>query len=273
MQSKINYTLIGLFMLILSILLIVIPIWLITGLSNKHYQTYAIYMSESVAGLSEQSAVKYNGVDVGDVKKISLNPANPQQVQLLVDIEANVPIHEDTVAILYTQGLTGLAYIGLKGGSPDSPLLKKQPGQDYPIIQTAPSLLFRLDETLRHLTVSVQRVSRDVQTLLSVENQRAVKNILDHLDTISGTIASNSKQLDKSIKQLPELIAHFDQTTLQTQQIINGFANQILPGAINELQQLNALTGKLNQVADNIQQNPASLLRGQQPQNPGPGEH
>lgn len=273
MQNKINYTLVGLFVLILSIALIVIPIWLVTGLSNVHYKTYIVYMNESVAGLTEKADVKYNGVSVGNVKEISLNPNNPQQVKLLLDIESNIPIHQDTVAILNTQGLTGLAYIGLKGGSPESPLLKTSKGEDYPVIQSSPSLLFRLDETIRHLTLSIQRVSKEIQTLLRPENQQAVTNILTHLDHISGTIASNSKQLDETLKQLPTIAGNFNQTTLQAQQVLNAFANQMLPNTINEIQQLNLLTLKLNQVMDNIQQDPSILIRGQQPSLPGPGEH
>jgi phospholipid/cholesterol/gamma-HCH transport system substrate-binding protein len=273
MQAKINYTLIGFFVVILSIMLVVIPIWLITGLSNTQYKTYGVFMNESVAGLSEKAAVKYNGVDVGQVKSISLNPHNPKQVKLLLDIEKSTPIHEDTVAILNTQGLTGIAYIGLKGGSNHSPLLKTKPGYDYPVIQSAPSLLFRLDETMQHLTQSIQRVSKDMQTLLSQENQASVTHILRHLDQVSDTMAANSTQLDKSFKHLPILLTNFDKTLLQTQQMANAFSGQILPGASNELQQLNTLTSKLNQLVDTIQQNPASLLRGQQPATLGPGEH
>ncbi|MDF2867307.1 MAG: transport system periplasmic substrate binding protein [Gammaproteobacteria bacterium] len=271
MQSKINYTVVGLFVLILSIILFIIPIWLITGLSNIQYKTYIVYMHESVAGLSKKADVKYNGVGVGYVKEIRLNPDNPRQVKLILDIEGNVPIHEDTVAILNTQGLTGIAYIGLKGGNPASPLLKAST-KDYPVIQSAPSLLFRLDETIRHLTLSIQRVSKDMQILLSAENQRSVTNILQHLDKISGTIATNSTELDKTLKQFPQLMTRFDHTALQTQQVMNAFAEQMLPNAISELQQLTSLTAKLNQVADNIQENPSSLLRGQELPTSGPGE-
>lgn len=273
MQSKINYTLIGLFTLILGALLIIIPIWLVTGLSDKQYKTYLVYMNESVAGLNENAAVKYNGVDVGQVIKISLNPTNPQQVKLLLNIDENILIHEDTVAILNTQGLTGIAYLGLKGGSSNSPLVKVKPGERYPAIKSAPSLLFRLDETLQHLTLSIQRVSKDMQNLLSEKNLQSAENILLNLDKISGTLATNSSQIEASLKQLPLAIKRFDQTTLQTTQVINAFTQQVLPNTINELQHLNALTMKLNQAADKIQQNPAVLLRGEQLAPLGPGEN
>lgn len=273
MQSKINYTYIGLFVLILSLCLIIIPLWLFTGLSGKQYQTYVVYMNESVSGLSENAAVKYNGVDVGQVSHISLNPNNPRQVKLLLNIDETVPVHQDTVAILNTQGLTGIAYIGLKGGSPSSPLVKIQKGETYPIIRSAPSLLFRLDETLQHLTLSIQKVSKDMQNLLSEKNLQSFENILQHLEKTSAAFAANSTEIDNSLQRLPTLIKHFDQTTLQTTQAIHAFSTQVLPNTINELQHLNTLTTKLNQAADKIQENPAVLLRGAQPAPLGPGEN
>ncbi len=272
MQAKTNYTLIGLFLVILTIMLVVIPVWLVTGLTNTQYKTYRVYMNESVAGLSEKAAVKYNGVNVGQVNKISLNPNNPKQVNLLLDIEKNIPIHEDTVAILNTQGLTGIAYIGLKGGSNHSPLLEAKAGTHYPVIQSAPSLLFRLDETMQQLTQSIQKVSQDLQKLLNEQNQTSFRHILQHLDTVSGALAANSAQLDRSVKTLPVVLTNFDKTLLRTQQMTDAFSGQVLPAATNELQQLNTLTSKLNQLVDTLQQNPASLLRGQQPATLGPGE-
>ncbi len=57
-------------------------------------------MHESVAGLGVNSAVKYNGVNVGSVKKTSLNNQNPEQVRLLLQIEEHTPITEGTTATL-----------------------------------------------------------------------------------------------------------------------------------------------------------------------------
>ena len=56
----------------------------ICGYSTKHYRMYAVYINESVSGLSVDAAVKYNGVDVGTVKSIQIDAENPQLVFILL---------------------------------------------------------------------------------------------------------------------------------------------------------------------------------------------
>ncbi len=73
MESNVNYTLVGAFVLVLTIALIIFITWLSTGFSTKHYKNYLVIMHESVSGLGNNSSVKYNGVNVGTVKKIYLS--------------------------------------------------------------------------------------------------------------------------------------------------------------------------------------------------------
>ena len=100
------------------------------------YDRYYAFMRESVAGLSVNSTVKYRGVDVGRVKEIALSPENPEEVRLVLDIDRGTPIKTDTIAVLETQGLTGLATLNLTGGSRDAPPLQATEGQEYPVIKT-----------------------------------------------------------------------------------------------------------------------------------------
>ena len=72
MDSKVNNTLVGLFVIILSIALVASILWLSVSTDNKYYNTYQIYMQESVSGLNRQAAVKYRGVEVGTVRDIAL---------------------------------------------------------------------------------------------------------------------------------------------------------------------------------------------------------
>jgi phospholipid/cholesterol/gamma-HCH transport system substrate-binding protein len=106
--------LVGAFVLTLGAALIAGVLWLASGGSwQKQYDLYLAVVDESVAGLNLNAPVKYNGVDVGKVQDITLDSANPQQVRLLFAIEYGAPIREDTVAVLKTQGLTGIAYVEL----------------------------------------------------------------------------------------------------------------------------------------------------------------
>ena len=121
MDAKINYAAVGVFVLALCTIFIASILWLAVGAGNKRdYDLYRSIINESVAGLNIDAPVKYLGVNVGKVQKIQLDPANPQEVHLLFAIEKGTPIREDTEAVLKTQGLTGIAYVELSGGTSDS---------------------------------------------------------------------------------------------------------------------------------------------------------
>ena len=151
MEPKVNYFLVGSFVVILGAAMVIGLFWLgktdYRGVNDR----YEAFMRESVAGLSVDSTVKYRGVDVGRVKDIALNQNNPEEVRLTLDIARGTPIKTDTIAVLETQGLTGLATINLTGGSREAPPLQAAPGHEYPVIKTGPSLFFRLDEAVSRL--------------------------------------------------------------------------------------------------------------------------
>jgi phospholipid/cholesterol/gamma-HCH transport system substrate-binding protein len=118
----VNYALIGGFVLGLGAVLVAILLWLASGGAwQQKYDVYRAVLDESVAGLNLNAPVKYNGVAVGKVQGIALDKANPARVNLLFAIEHGTPVKEDTIAVLKTQGLTGIAFVELNGGSPASP--------------------------------------------------------------------------------------------------------------------------------------------------------
>ncbi len=131
MEDKVNYTVVGAFVLALGAALITGVLWLSAGFSaRKHLLPYQSIVSESVAGLNLDAPVKYLGVDVGKVSAIRIDPGNPRQVVLRFLIEQGTPIKKDTEAVLKTQGLTGIAYVELNGGSVGSPPLVAQSEDD-----------------------------------------------------------------------------------------------------------------------------------------------
>ncbi|MCS6896850.1 MAG: MlaD family protein, partial [Nitrospira sp.] len=194
MEPKVNYILVGSFVAILGAAALIGVLWLGKMDYRGAYDRYEAYFRESVAGLSEDSTVKYRGVDVGRVRSISLNPDNPEEVRLILDIARGTPIKTDTVAVLETQGLTGLATINLTGGSRDAPPLVAQEGQPYPVIKTGPSpLFFRLDEAisrllsdkgLTNLLASLESLAKGASETLDEENRQAVKRTIKELSEI-----------------------------------------------------------------------------------------
>ena len=113
METKVSFVAVGAFVLGLGAVLVIGVLWLASGGAwQKDYGTFLAVANESVAGLNLNAPVKYNGVDVGKVQGIDLDRANPERVILRFAIEDGTPIKEDTIAMLKTQGLTGIIGVG-----------------------------------------------------------------------------------------------------------------------------------------------------------------
>jgi len=208
MEPKVNYILVGSFVAFLGAAVLAGILWLGKTDYRGSYDRYLAYMRESVAGLSVNSTVKYRGVDVGRVKAIALSPDNPEEVLLTMEIVRGTPIKTDTVAVLETQGLTGLATVNLTGGSRDAPSLQAQEGQVYPVIKTGPSLFFRLDEAvsrllseegLAQLLVDLDTAAKGAAKVLDEENRVLLKKTIKDLADVAQTVAAHKTQIEQSL--------------------------------------------------------------------------
>jgi len=305
MESKVNFAVVGAFVLILGALLIGGVLWLSSGKSySKAYDTYLIYMSESVSGLSLDAPVRYRGVQIGSVRRIALAPGNAKLVQLTLDIERGTPVKQDTVAVLQVQGLTGIAHVDLSGGSSDSPPLKAGSGEKYPVISTGPSLMLRLDTGVTALLGNLNRSSESVNALLDEENRAVLRRTLANLERLSGTLAAHTGEIDAGLSrasrtmknterltalanaELPQLLQRiqrsadaFDRMANETARASSSAASTVesvrteaLPEARQAITELHELTASLRRFSEALERNPGMLLQGRPAVPPGPGE-
>lgn len=272
METNVSYTIVGMFVITLLAAIIFAIIWLSSGFSFEQYRTYLVYMQESVSGLSLDSPVEFNGVNVGTVKSIELNHKNPELVEVLLSINKDTPVTRGTVATLNSRGFTGIAYVALKDKSTDLRPLVKEHGESYPVIPSAPSLLMRLDTALTRLSKNIQHVSDSIQTLLNDQNQQSIKEILINLDRLTGNLADNNARLNTILENTAKASAQFAPMLQSSRATIQMLELQTLPAAYNLLTNLNDMTRSLSSLANDMKQNPSILIRGVAPQTPGPGE-
>lgn len=198
MQSKVNYALVGLFVILLGSTLLAVAFWLTLGGETRVYDRYRVYFQESVAGLNLKATVRYRGVQVGQVESIVLDRANPDRVDVVLNIERGTPIRRDTIATLSTRGLTGVAAVELSGGGQSLPL-EREAGQDLPVIQAGPSLVARLDDAFNNILTNVNNLSLRLERLLGDDNQAALTRTLQHLEAITGAVAGRSDSLRQTL--------------------------------------------------------------------------
>lgn len=272
MENNPYYLRVGFFVIGFTAIFFIFSLWLSVGLSGVTYQTYFVYMKESVSGLSKKAPVKYNGVEVGYVADISLCKANPNLVQLTLSIDQRVPIYTTTYAVLETQGLTGIAYVGLKGGNIASPRLVPTKNQPYPAIQAGPSLMFRLSEALND-------ISKSLKTVLSPENTKAFTATLKNLEVITGDLKRNTKNLDvimgntaKASVNFPTTMESLKDGSKEATEALQNINNQLLPQMEFSMGNLETILSNTKDFSQQLSNNPSVLLRGKQPGPLGPGE-
>jgi phospholipid/cholesterol/gamma-HCH transport system substrate-binding protein len=213
-EPRVSYALVGLFVLVLGAAFVFASLWIVGVGPAGDTRSYHVYLEESVAGLTVESLVKYQGVDVGKIRSIDIDPEDPGRVRLLIQVGADVPVNADTVASLATQGLTGLLYyIELRGGGPDSPPLTTAPGRNYPVIPSEPSFGARLQEEGFAMLGDAKRVMGDLGTtldalrrLLGEENREAVSATLRDAARTAERLSGAADALGEDLERLKPIL-------------------------------------------------------------------
>src|SRR3990170_4722581 len=175
METRARYALIGLFMLAVIAASFGFVYWLENKGGFAQREVYQIKFQGSVSGLLVGSAVLFNGIRVGEVTGLGLNPDAPQDVIATITVDRGTPVRTDTQVGIETQGLTGGAAVSLRGGSSSSPLAAPQAGQDW--TQAAREAFQRVDQIL-------------------AENSEALNSAITNIDTFSDALARNSDKVD-----------------------------------------------------------------------------
>ncbi len=308
METKVNFALVGAFVLVLGAALVAGVLWLASGGGFQEKPTlYLALVGESVSGLNVNAPVKYRGVDVGKVRAIRLDPENPEQVRLLFAIERGTPIKEDTVAVLRTQGLTGIAYVELDGGTLASPPLRASAPGELPVIRTKPSLAARLEDVLTTVLAKLDTTSETLNKILSDDNLASFKSTLADLSTVARTLAANRAAIDAAIAnaartfdnaarasdQLGPVVAQVGRSAEAFERMsdvtatastnagktvdalgadLQRFTGEALPELERLLGELNVLSASLRRLSEKVEGSPGGLLWGRRPVPPGPGE-
>lgn len=272
MDTKVNYAVIGAFVITLTAVIILSIIWLSSGFSTQQYTIYQVNMEEAVTGLSRDATVEFNGVSVGTVNSITISKKNPNLVELLLNIQNDTPITQGTIATLSTRGVTGISYISLKDKGNNLNPLKPINNQKYPLIKTAPSIFLQLDAALQKITNSIDQVSQSFTLLFDKDNLRSIKQILASTNQLANTLASNNEKIDMILHNTELTTARFPMLIQSSTRAMQTLQTQTLPDTNRAIANLNNMIDNLSTLTSELQQNPSVLIRGKQPLPLGPGE-
>lgn len=205
MEKRVSYTIVGTFVLLLSIALVGFLFWLAKyGDKAKEFDYYYTYFSESVSGLNIESSVKFRGVEVGRVKSISINAKNVQEVEVLLELVKDTPIKEDNFSMLDSQGITGLKYVELKGGTSDAKKLVTSK-KHIATIPAKKSTLSTLLDNGESITYKVEKVLDKINTLLNDQTVSNLEQSIENLSKIMHYVDTNKHHLVESFVQIKSL--------------------------------------------------------------------
>ena len=308
MDDQVNDTLVGAFVLVLGGVLIAAVLWLSAGLGSRQpMDVYQAVIQESVAGLNVDAPVKYLGVDVGKVSGIEIDPQDSQQVRLHFLVARGTPIKRDSVAVLKAQGLTGIAYVELSGGSTAAPALLAGADGVAPTIPFKLSLSARLENVVTHVLTNVDRVTDKVDAVFDAANQAALKATLADAALLSHTLASQRgviqagladaartarltaragdplaptlARVARSAQAVEAMASQAGDASVRAGRAADAAAsgvqqigNQTLPDAERLMAELGLLSSSLRRLSEQTATSPSSLLLGSPPPRPGPGE-
>ena len=170
METKANYILLGAATIAGLLLIMLFALWLTGGEYRRGYQEYDIVFDDPVRGLTEGGEVRFNGIKVGEVRTLRIDPDNTDRVIARVRITSDVPVRRDSTAQLEPIGLTGVTLIQLSPGAPSAPLLRADPFGPVPRIVGRGSQIDILVERSEDIVLRASEAMAAVRDLLTDEN-------------------------------------------------------------------------------------------------------
>lgn len=267
MENRLSYIIVGIFIVALVVLGVTTTLWLGHYSSEGVFKFYKVATKESVSGLNIKAPVKLKGVEVGEVKGIFINPHNAEEVLVVIRVQENAPIKTDTYALIEAQGITGLSYIELRGGSKDSDDLKTSTQyENYGVIPSRPSTFSRLDKTITSLSVKAEAIFDRAEQILSEKNIKHFETIMENSAKISESTSKTLANIESQNQQINAILKEalkFEKSAIQASESIktmsSSFTNAVDNTGIDTMVKMREAAQNVTNVMTRLQ---AKIERG-----------
>lgn len=225
MITKTQKVRLGIFILVAVFVLIGTLFALTGGRFSEKRDFYIVRLSASVSGLEVGSAVKYNGVQIGRVESLRVDPERVSVTLVEISVLENTPIKQDTRAVASALGITGLKYIELVKSTDDSPRIPV--GSEIP---EELSLVDNLSGKAAEIALKTELILSNIAEITNPENRQKMLGLIGRVDTILmqfETLLNNTTpQLTSLTTNLSQSAATLDQTLKSTNELIAGFKTE-----------------------------------------------
>jgi phospholipid/cholesterol/gamma-HCH transport system substrate-binding protein len=209
MENRSHALMTGFFTIALLIAAVLAGIWF--NRDRVERVPYLITTTESIPGLNPQAAVRYRGLEIGRVDDINFNPAVAGQIVIRLSVDPEAPVTKTTFAKLGYQGVTGIAFIQLDDDKTGSPLLAS--GKDHvAAIPLRQGFLDQLEKRGEIILKQTEQITARLNELVAPENQKIMLGAFESIGKTADAYAAIPKQLEPTLKRLPELTAKAEQS-------------------------------------------------------------
>jgi phospholipid/cholesterol/gamma-HCH transport system substrate-binding protein len=277
METKANYVAVGAFVLIGVLGLLVALLWLAGAQYREEFAYYRTYFTGSVTGLGKGTSVRYNGIEVGRVSELTFDPENPKRVIVTMQVQPSLPIHDDSLASIASEGLTGGSFVEIDGGSKKAPILTPTEDVEIPVIRSKPSTLQQLEDSAQELVAKLNRVADQLNVVLSTQNVQAFEQTLINLQDTTAALKSDMPDLDRTLNNistasvslntdlgdLHKVLGHADQATEGISRVASDLDTQVNGAELAQfVAQSRALVQSLTTLSNEIEAHPTQLIFG-----------
>jgi len=253
MERDAHYAAVGIATIALLAALAVFSIWLARLQFNSDYDVYDIVFYGPVRGLSEGGEVHFNGIRVGEVTDLNLDPNKGDQVIARIRVDGTTPVRVTSRAQLEPQGITGLNYIQITAGNPQSAILKDQyPDNVVPVIQSQPSpiaeLLSGSGTVLAQTVDALNRINR----VLSDDNVRSFSTSLKNIESLSTELEARKgmlQQLEQALTRANSAVAEYEALAVSTRGIVEGDGRQAVANINAAAEEARTAVASINRIA------------------------
>ncbi|WP_162260102.1 MlaD family protein [Bosea sp. Root670] len=166
-----------------------------------------VVFNGKVSGLGRGSSVLFNGLRIGEVKELEIEPSDPRQIYAILKISQSAPLRVDTIARLEGQGLAGIVAVQLRGGSPAAAPLIAGPGQALPTIvaESSESIFEKVGSIAKGIDESLVGIDAAIQA-----NAGPVNEKIKYLENLSATLDGSSPKVAEfmtSVSSVADFIA------------------------------------------------------------------
>ncbi|WP_137131267.1 MlaD family protein [Rhizobium sp. FY34] len=257
METKANYAIVGFFTVLVVAAAFGFVYWMSQYGRSGPVAELAIRIPGSANGLSVGSAVRFNGIPVGSVRRLTIDPDDPRYSLAFTEVQTTAPVFASTKAVLEVQGLTGAAYIELSGGNTgEENLLRKAEETGRPAVLIADqssvtNLLATADKILQRADDAIGQIQGFV-----TDARGPLTRTIQHAETFTASLSANSDAIDEFLRSLSALSGTFNTVSVRldsTLEAVDGLVRAVNPQKIdNIISNAEKVTGDIAQSTGQI---------------------